>query len=134
MKQLRKLFGMFLVLAVCSFSAVSCINLSIEDLVEVANSKYPKKMDGGMTMEKVTYADKVVCFYVTVDENVTPLNASEEVVEFMRQGLIDVYKPVYKEDALLAAVVEQNLTLKFKYSGNISGELFDIEIEGEELK
>ena len=134
MKNLKKFFGVMLVMAVCAMFTVSCGTPTVEEMVTEINSKLPQKLSGGMSITKVSYADKTVMYEITVDENVAQLTDDEDAMLEARQQLIDYYKPNVSKDPLLQAIVDQNLTFRAEYVGSQSGDGFYIEIYPEDLK
>lgn len=110
--------------------------LTIENKIEVENSRCPYKADEGTTTTKVALVDNYIVYYYEMDESLFDMKElkrhQNELKENVREALKSMRNDITMQNEL-QMLVGQNIGYQYRYYGNKSKEYVDVIFTPEEL-
>jgi len=110
--------------------------LTIENKIDVENSRCPFKSDEGMTTTKVALVDNFIVYYYEMDEELYNMKELKRQQSEVKENLEDALKSMRKDLTMqneLRMLVNQNIGYQYRYYGNKSKEYVDVIFTPEEL-
>lgn len=110
--------------------------LTIENKIDVENSRCPFKSDEGMTTTKVTLVDDFIVYYYEMDEDLYDIKELKRQQNMLKDNIIEALKGMCNDLTMqseLRMLVDQNIGYRYRYYGNKSKEYVDVIFAPEEL-
>lgn len=110
--------------------------LTIENKIDVENSRCPYNADEGMTTRKVALVDNFIVYYYEMDESLVDMKELKRLQVEMKENVQEALKSMKNDFTMqneIKMLVDQNIGYQYRYYGNKSKEYVDIIVTPEEL-
>ena len=110
--------------------------LTIENKIELENSKCPYEADEGMKVTKISLVDNMVVYYSELDESIYDIQEFKRLKDGLKNNIGDYFENMHRDPQMqhdLQLFVNQNIGYQYRYYGNKSKDYVDVIFTPEEL-